>query len=154
MCLIFPGQQLCSWLKSRPGGGWGGGGGVAASLRLPPQLGSGPPALPQREQVSHWLACVFNRSLFSFQSSLDKYMQRILLLSVYILIYPPGPKSIFNDTRQPSFKIKNRMNKHCHLYFLKHLHKSDIHICSLSLWRVARGSKHMFLELIHGLFIT
>jgi hypothetical protein len=26
--------------------------------------------------------------------------------------------------------------------------------CSLSLWRVARGSKHMFLELIHGLFIT
>ncbi len=26
--------------------------------------------------------------------------------------------------------------------------------CPLSLWRVARGSKHMFLELIHGLFIT
>ncbi len=26
--------------------------------------------------------------------------------------------------------------------------------CSLSLWRVVRGSKHMFLELIHGLFIT
>ncbi len=26
--------------------------------------------------------------------------------------------------------------------------------CSLSLCRVARGSKHMFLELIHGLFIT
>ncbi len=26
--------------------------------------------------------------------------------------------------------------------------------CLLSLWRVARGSKHMFLELIHGLFIT
>ncbi len=26
--------------------------------------------------------------------------------------------------------------------------------CSLSLWRVARGSKLMFLELIHGLFIT
>jgi hypothetical protein len=26
--------------------------------------------------------------------------------------------------------------------------------CSLSLWRVARGSKRMFLELIHGLFIT
>jgi hypothetical protein len=26
--------------------------------------------------------------------------------------------------------------------------------CSLSLWRVARGSKHMSLELIHGLFIT
>jgi hypothetical protein len=26
--------------------------------------------------------------------------------------------------------------------------------CSLSLWRVARGSKHMFLELIHHLFIT
>jgi hypothetical protein len=26
--------------------------------------------------------------------------------------------------------------------------------CSLSLWRVGRGSKHMFLELIHGLFIT
>ncbi len=26
--------------------------------------------------------------------------------------------------------------------------------CSLSLWRVARGSKHMFLELIHGLFTT
>ncbi len=26
--------------------------------------------------------------------------------------------------------------------------------CSQSLWRVARGSKHMFLELIHGLFIT
>ncbi len=26
--------------------------------------------------------------------------------------------------------------------------------CSLSLWRAARGSKHMFLELIHGLFIT
>jgi hypothetical protein len=25
---------------------------------------------------------------------------------------------------------------------------------SLSLWRVAQGSKHMFLELIHGLFIT
>ncbi len=28
------------------------------------------------------------------------------------------------------------------------------HYCSLSLWRVARGSKLMFLELIHGLFIT
>ncbi len=28
------------------------------------------------------------------------------------------------------------------------------HKCSLSLWSVARGSKHMFLELIHGLFIT
>jgi hypothetical protein len=28
------------------------------------------------------------------------------------------------------------------------------HYCSLSLWRVARGSKHMSLELIHGLFIT
>ncbi len=27
-------------------------------------------------------------------------------------------------------------------------------ICSLPLWRVARGSKHMRLELIHGLFIT
>ncbi len=26
--------------------------------------------------------------------------------------------------------------------------------CSLSLWRVARGSKLMRLELIHGLFIT
>jgi hypothetical protein len=26
--------------------------------------------------------------------------------------------------------------------------------CLLSLWRVARGSKRMFLELIHGLFIT
>ncbi len=26
--------------------------------------------------------------------------------------------------------------------------------CLLSLWRVARGSKHMFLELIHGLFLT
>jgi hypothetical protein len=26
--------------------------------------------------------------------------------------------------------------------------------CSLSLWRVARGSKRMFLELIHGFFIT
>jgi hypothetical protein len=26
--------------------------------------------------------------------------------------------------------------------------------CSLSLWRVGRGSKHMLLELIHGLFIT
>jgi muconolactone delta-isomerase len=26
--------------------------------------------------------------------------------------------------------------------------------CSLSLWRVARGSKLMFLELIHGLFTT
>jgi hypothetical protein len=26
--------------------------------------------------------------------------------------------------------------------------------CSLSMWRVARGSKRMFLELIHGLFIT
>jgi hypothetical protein len=26
--------------------------------------------------------------------------------------------------------------------------------CSLSLWRVARGRKRMFLELIHGLFIT
>jgi hypothetical protein len=28
------------------------------------------------------------------------------------------------------------------------------HICSLSLWRLARGSKLMRLELIHGLFIT
>ncbi len=27
-------------------------------------------------------------------------------------------------------------------------------VCSLSLWRVARGSKLMRLELIHGLFIT
>jgi hypothetical protein len=26
--------------------------------------------------------------------------------------------------------------------------------CSLSLWRVARGSKLMHLDLIHGLFIT
>ncbi len=28
------------------------------------------------------------------------------------------------------------------------------HTCSLSLWRVVRGSKLMHLELIHGLFIT
>jgi hypothetical protein len=32
--------------------------------------------------------------------------------------------------------------------------KKGVVKCSLSLWRVARGSKHMFLELIHGLFIT
>ncbi len=31
------------------------------------------------------------------------------------------------------------------------LHSST---CSLSLWRVAQGSKQMFLELTHGLFIT
>jgi hypothetical protein len=28
------------------------------------------------------------------------------------------------------------------------------HECSLSLWRVVRGSKLMHLDLIHGLFIT
>ncbi len=31
------------------------------------------------------------------------------------------------------------------------LHRCD---CSLSLWRVVRGSKLMHLDLIHGLFIT
>jgi hypothetical protein len=32
--------------------------------------------------------------------------------------------------------------------------KANGDICSLSLWRVARGSKLMCLELIHGFFIT
>jgi hypothetical protein len=29
-----------------------------------------------------------------------------------------------------------------------------LHNCSLSLWRVVRGSKLMHLDIIHGLFIT
>ncbi len=32
--------------------------------------------------------------------------------------------------------------------------KHDVKTCSLSLWRVVRGSKLMHLDLIHGLFIT
>ncbi len=39
-------------------------------------------------------------------------------------------------------------------YFLRLSWCSFVSTCSLSLWRVAQGSKHMFLELIHGLFIT
>ncbi len=40
-------------------------------------------------------------------------------------------------------------------HILFHTNTNATHyVCSLSLWRVARGSKHMFLELIHGLFIT
>jgi hypothetical protein len=43
-------------------------------------------------------------------------------------------------------------------YCTVHIVMADKHVrlyyCALSLWRVARGSKLMRLELIHGLFIT
>jgi hypothetical protein len=42
---------------------------------------------------------------------------------------------------------------HVSVFIHAHFHVQD-HYCSLSLWRVVRGSKLMHLDLIHGLFIT
>ncbi len=52
--------------------------------------------------------------------------------------------------------LSNTIKPSCPFAFVNILRTGCITIryCSLSLWRVARGSKLMFLELIHGLFIT
>jgi hypothetical protein len=41
-----------------------------------------------------------------------------------------------------------------HSVVYEYAKKVESYTCSLSLWRVVRGSKLMHLDLIHGLFIT
>ncbi len=49
---------------------------------------------------------------------------------------------------------RNQIAMCCENFSSKESRKGQCHECSLSLWRVVRGSKLMHLELIHGLFIT
>ncbi len=52
------------------------------------------------------------------------------------------------------FRLSDFMSKNLGKGFERKMYCSWNRSCSLPLWRAARGSKLMFLELIHGLFIT
>jgi hypothetical protein len=56
-------------------------------------------------------------------------------------------------TRRNPLNVYTRQNPRRHVAFIE-IWPNAYNNCSLSLWRVFRGSKLMHLDLIHGLFIT
>ncbi len=78
--------------------------------------------------------------ILAFKRTLSRWLTRYCSVSAWVL----GCSTVFRLT-SPSVSYHTS----CPSYSL------IIHICSLSLWRVVRGSKLMHLDhLIHGLFIT
>ncbi len=79
----------------------------------------------------------------------------VILIPIVFIILVIIIVTIFTSPSclQPPFGCVSTLFLRAHQ--LSHLPCPYYHYCcSLSLWRVARGSKRMFLELIHGLFIT
>ncbi len=110
-----------------------------------------------------WLSYA-NPCIVDIYQKMPKYMHNILSCTKLL---PSGMAlccRLSSEGRQRSIYKKHqkqlRKKKKLHhgtsktFNFFAIRYKLSCWNCSLSLWRVARGSKLMFLELIHGLFIT